>query len=54
MWNSGIYLKFSPSWNKTTRDDMRTSEMDLKNLNLILYACASHHKIVERLKIYVF
>ena len=33
-----VYLKFSPSWNKTTRDDMRTFETDLKSLNLILYA----------------
>jgi len=36
-----VYLKFSRSWNKTTRDDMRTSETDLKNLNLILYASES-------------
>ena len=36
-----IYLKFSPSWNKTTRDDMRTSETDLKSSNLILYASES-------------
>ena len=33
-----VYLKFSPSWNKTTRNDMRTFETDLKSLNLILYA----------------
>ena len=33
-----VYLKFSPSWNKTTRDDMKTFETDLKSLNLILYA----------------
>ena len=38
MWNSGIYVKFSPSWNKTTKDDMKTFEKDLKSLNLILYA----------------
>ena len=32
-----VYLKFSPSWNKKTRDDMKTFETDLKSLNLILY-----------------
>ena len=25
-----VYLKFSPKWIKTTRDDMRTSDADLK------------------------
>ena len=33
-----VYLKFSPISNKTTRDDMRTFETDLRSLNLILYA----------------
>ena len=41
FWYVPVYLKFSPSWNKTTRDNMRTSEMDLKILNLILYASES-------------
>ena len=33
-----VYFKFSPALNKTTRDDMKTFETDLKSLNLILYA----------------
>ena len=64
------YLKFSPNWSKTTRFDMRTPETDLRSLKLILcssespktiridpwylYVCTSHHKIIGKLKIYVF
>ena len=36
-----VYLKFSPSRNKTTRNDMRTSDTDLKSLNPIIYASES-------------
>ena len=46
-----VYIKFSPKWIKTIRDGMRTSDTDLKSLNLIFYtletlktscACVNH------------